>query len=174
MNKLLKIAVSGAAALMFSSAIISPSIFSSNQTYIAQAKSKKKHYKYSKKEKTINKDISKTLKENQGFANGTLDENGKPTSNGKKNSHFDYTTNVNKIDYRTKYANIKVNPQFKSMSDSQKSAYAKKLQNMIASAINENESEPTYKVKKIALHFSNNNHSIGGSTKKHPTKFSWK
>ncbi|MBL3529938.1 hypothetical protein JMJ99_01060 [Companilactobacillus zhachilii] len=45
----------------------------------------------------INKSIASHLKEDKGFAKGTLDENGKPTENGKPNPQFYWTNYVVKI-----------------------------------------------------------------------------
>lgn len=52
----------------------------------------------SKKESdSINDKLMKSLTEDQGFANGTLDENGNPTQNGTKNPQYNWATHVQKI-----------------------------------------------------------------------------
>ena len=50
-----------------------------------------------KKADSINDKLMESLTEDQGFANGTLDENGNPTQNGTKNPQFNWATHVQKI-----------------------------------------------------------------------------
>ncbi|WP_125703771.1 hypothetical protein [Lacticaseibacillus daqingensis] len=47
--------------------------------------------------KTINETIATRLKEDQGFADGTLDENGNPTKNGTPNEAFTWATYIDSI-----------------------------------------------------------------------------
>ncbi|MDC2828502.1 hypothetical protein [Limosilactobacillus mucosae] len=50
-----------------------------------------------KKTDSINDKLMESLTEDQGFANGTLDENGNPTQNGTKNPQYNWATHVQKI-----------------------------------------------------------------------------
>lgn len=50
-----------------------------------------------KKADSINTKLMESLTEDQGFANGTLDENGNPTQNGTKNPQYNWATHVQKI-----------------------------------------------------------------------------
>ena len=62
------------------------------------------NYVYAAKDKytSINKEISDTLTQSKGWANGTLDENGSSTDSGSANDEFDWANYVTKIKYTGK------------------------------------------------------------------------
>lgn len=52
-----------------------------------------------KKSESINDKLMKSLAEDQGWANGTIDENGNSTSNGQPNADYNWATHVSKVKY---------------------------------------------------------------------------
>lgn len=78
-------------ALMTLGLTIAPAYSSLGENYVISANTLS-----NKKLKKANKEMKAYLKQNQGFAEGTLDENGNPTDNGTPNSEFDYATYVKK------------------------------------------------------------------------------
>ena len=76
-------------ALMTLGLTIAPAYSSLSESYTISASSVSK-----KKLKKVNKEMKAYLQEDQGFAEGTLDENGNPTDNGTPNPEFDYATYV--------------------------------------------------------------------------------
>lgn len=65
----------------------------------AKSSSKKSAKKSKKKSKSssINDKLAKELYTDQGFANGTLDENGKPVAGGQKNDDFAWANYINSM-----------------------------------------------------------------------------
>lgn len=81
--------------------------------------------------KKANDDIAKTLKEQQGWANGTLDKNGNPTQNGTPNPAFDFANTISSIQWGSdNQIKVQVNPSFLALTDDAKSQAATKTQNM--------------------------------------------
>ncbi|MBC6911367.1 hypothetical protein DT304_09060, partial [Lactobacillus reuteri] len=81
------------------------------------------NYVYAAKDKykSINKEISDTLAQSKGWANGTLDENGSSTDSGSANDEFDWANYVTKIKYTGKNKlNIYVTNDFSSLSSEDK------------------------------------------------------
>lgn len=70
----------------------------------------------SSKTKKINKAIAKTLEQEHGWANGSLDENGNPTNNGTPNEDFAWSAYIQKIKYSGSSLTIYVIPEFKNLS----------------------------------------------------------
>ena len=52
-----------------------------------------------KERKSANKALAKDLAQSQGWANGTIDENGNSTSNGQPNADYNWATHVSKVKY---------------------------------------------------------------------------
>ncbi|APX73145.1 hypothetical protein M5C72_08635 [Companilactobacillus allii] len=130
-------------SLCFLISLITISISSSTINVEAKA-SKTKTEKLNKK---INKSMAKSIKEDKGFADGTLDENGNPTQNGTPNHAFDWANYVVKIKMSgKKRVNVHVTTEFSSLSKSDKNNVALKAQNTALQGMEDhkNVKEETY------------------------------
>ncbi|MDN6664900.1 MAG: hypothetical protein L0L14_10345 [Tetragenococcus koreensis] len=86
--------------------------------------------------KEINGYINDRLREDQGFANGTLDENGKETDNGEPNPEFNWATTVDKIQYDGQSTvAIFVNDGFMDYDKEEAQSVLNKAQNVAYEAI---------------------------------------
>lgn len=113
--------------------------FSAPTTSVEAKSSKTKTEKVKKLNKKINKSMAKSLKEDKGFANGTLDKNGKPTDNGTPNSEFEWSNYVVKIKMSgKKRVNVHVTTEFAKLSKSDKNNVALKAQNKALIGMSEN------------------------------------
>lgn len=96
-------------------------------------------YLSKKKVKAVNKELKKYLKENKGFAEGTLDENGNPTTNGTPNPDFDYATYVDKITInKSKQANVYFNAKITDLSLDELDEISTRVSSMINGCLMEN------------------------------------
>ncbi|WP_461213933.1 hypothetical protein [Lacticaseibacillus sp. GG6-2] len=109
-------------------------------TLSKQANTKSNNSK-AKKVAPINAAISKSLTEDQGFANGTLDENGNPTQSGTPNSSYDWSTYVISIKVSKSGNSYKVTGQVNSkiaaLTDSSKKELAIHIQSLALSTLAE-------------------------------------
>lgn len=86
----------------------------------------------------VNADIAKTLKEEQGWANGTLDQNGNPIQNGTPNSNFSFATLISSIQYGSdNQIKVQVEPGFLALTDVAKAQAADKVQGLALAAASE-------------------------------------
>lgn len=91
----------------------------------------------------INTEIIKRLEQYQGFALGTLDENGHPTENGTPNSAFAWSVMVKRIEYSgfdnkdSGTVTVYVNNSFKGLSVNEKNQVALKSQNIAIEIVGE-------------------------------------
>ena len=121
-------------ALMTLGLTIAPaySSLSENCTILASSISKKKL-------KKVNKEMKAYLQEDQGFAEGTLDENGNPTDNGTPNPEFDYATYVKKIKINeTMQADVYYNSKITDLTVAEVDEISSKVQGMITACLVEN------------------------------------
>ena len=70
---------------------------SSTKTSSSKKESSTKTSSSKKKSDSINDKLMKSLTEDQGWANGTLDKDGNPVQNGEKFPQFNWATHVQKI-----------------------------------------------------------------------------
>jgi len=134
-SKLLKRLIT---SLFFLLSIVAIS-FSVSSTNVEAKSSKMKTEKVKKLTKKINKSIASSLKEDKGWANGTLDENGKPTDNGTPNSEFEWSNYVVKIKMSgKKRVNVHVTTEFSSKTTAEKNNIALKAQNKALIGMSEN------------------------------------
>lgn len=84
---------------------------------------------------SINTQIADSLAQDQGFALGTLDENGNATTSGTPNSAFTWATTVDSISYENKLLTINVNSLFSGLDTASMSTAALSAQNAAVSII---------------------------------------
>ena len=121
-------------ALMTLGLTIAPAFSSLSENYTILASSISK-----KKLKKVNKEMKAYLQEDQGFAEGTLDENGNPTDNGTPNPEFDYATYVKKIKINeTMQADVYYNTNITDPTVAEVNEISSKDQGMITACLVEN------------------------------------
>lgn len=92
-----KKAASSSSAQSSSKAKSSSAKESSAKTSSSKKESSTKTSSSKKKSDSINDKLMKSLTEDQGWANGTLDKDGNPVQNGEKFPQFNWATHVQKI-----------------------------------------------------------------------------
>ena len=92
-----KKAASSSSAQSSSKAKSSSAKESSTKTSSSKKESSTKTSSSKKKSDSINDKLMKSLTEDQGWANGTLDKDGNPVQNGEKFPQFNWATHVQKI-----------------------------------------------------------------------------
>lgn len=113
----------------FIALIVFTAIFSPKDT--SNKKSDNKTEQTTKSYSKVNKSISSKLKEDKGFADGTLDENGRPTNDGTPNTAFAWSKYVVKIkQVDSNRIDVHVTTEFGNLSNSNKSEVALKSQNV--------------------------------------------
>lgn len=121
-------------ALMTLGLTITPAYSSLSENYTISANTLSK-----KKLKQVNKEMKAYLKQNQGFTEGTLDENGNPTTNGTPNPDFEFATYVDKIKInKSKQANVYFNAKITDLSLDELDEISTKVSSMINGCLMEN------------------------------------
>lgn len=113
--------------------IIGVSITPSKTQSTHKSSTSKTEITKSDKTSKANKIIAKSLKEDQGFANGSLDENGKPTSNGTPNKNFDYAKYPITIKFTNKNLDtlqIDVAEDFLNLDQATRNSYVVRYENI--------------------------------------------
>lgn len=128
-----------------------------------------------KKVKKVNKALKKALKEDQGFANGTLDENGNPTENGTPNSKYDYATYVKSLTYQSSGAvKVQMNDKLTSLNTAQMDEIAHNVQGLVDSTLMiEEVITPEDTTKGVYLNFYYGKRAIGHSKLSDHKEFKW-
>ncbi|MFD1417928.1 hypothetical protein [Companilactobacillus keshanensis] len=142
-----------------------------NQTKSSESKTEKTIKNYSK----VNKSIASKLKMDKGFANGTLDENGKPTDNGTPNNAFAWSNGVVKIKMVDEdRINVHVVTEFKDLPAANKSEVALKAQNiaLIGLAKQKKVKQKTYKQGIYTVIFCDGE-NVGSSKMSNYKEFKW-
>ena len=107
---------------------------SSSSSVKKSSSSKKSSTKKSTKSATldaINSEIMESLAQDQGFANGTLDENGNSTDSGTPNANFAGYLAIDRMSYDSNdMLTIQVNENFNLLDDKTKTAAINQAQNM--------------------------------------------
>lgn len=140
-----------------------------NEPTIVEASTKKSTLK------KINQSIAKALKEDRGWAEGKLDENGNPTANGTPNPAFDYSKYISKAKYTKEGRGvIYVNSNFFALNEKTRKKYMTTAQNIIllGAADYKNISTDTY-VDSIFVQVKYGKNHIGRSGMLNHHKFKW-
>lgn len=127
-----------------------------------------------KKADSINTKLMESLTEDQGFANGTLDENGNPTQNGTKNPQYNWATHVQKIQW-TKDKTIAVYMyDAENLNKSQLTTVAQSAQSAAtATLLTEGKISDNESIKGIHTTVYSGNNVIGHSKAFSPKEFKW-
>ncbi len=142
-----------------------------NNSKTSETKTEQTTKNYSK----INKSIASKLKMDKGFANGTLDENGKPTDNGTPNNAFAWSNGVVKVKMVDKdRINVHVVTEFKDLPAANKNEVALKAQNiaLIGLAKHEKVKQKTYKEGVYTIIFCDGE-NVGHSKMSNYKEFKW-
>lgn len=125
--------------------------------------------------KKANKALKKALKEDQGFATGKLDENGKPTDNGTPNEKYDYATYVKSLTYQTSGAvKVQMNEKLTTLNTAQMDEIANKIQGLVNSSLMVEEIiKPEDASKGVYLNFYYGKRAIGHSKLSDHKEFKW-
>lgn len=118
-----------------------------------------------KKYASVNKDIEQYLKENQGWATGSIDENAKPIENGTPNPNYANWLYVHSIEYTGKDVEMQVTADFNELSAAEKDNLASSAQGIVMACANLTERPHIY--------VYNGENSYGGSKILSANEFNW-
>lgn len=143
----------------------------------AQSSSKKesstKASSSKKKADSINTKLMESLTEDQGFANGTLDENGNPTQNGTKNPQYNWATHVQKILWKDNGIEVYIYDA-DNLTESQLTTVAQSAQSAATSVLYDNGKIDDSKVSDgVFTTVYSGNKAIGHSKAFSPKEFKW-
>lgn len=140
---------------------------SSTKTSSASSSSSKK------KSDSINDKLMKSLTEDQGFANGTLDENGNPTQNGTKNPQYNWATHVERLLWRDDNIEVYI-ADADQLSNAQLTTIAQSAQSAATSVLYDNGKIDDSKVSDgVFTTVYSGNEAIGHSKVFSPKEFKW-
>lgn len=126
-----------------------------------------------KKSDSINDKLMKSLTEDQGFANGTLDENGNPTQNGTKNPQYNWATHVQKILWKDNGIEVYIYDA-DNLTESQLTTVAQSAQSAATSVLYDNGKIDDSKVSDgVFTTVYSGNKAIGHSKAFSPKEFKW-
>lgn len=152
------------------------------QTTGTESSSENQKAKENKKEadsvdvKTINSSINDHLRENQGFAKGTIDENGEETDNGTPNPEFDWATTIDKIQYDGESTVvIFVNDDFMNYDKSEAQSVLNKAQNVAYNFIGEDQNWDDEEYRRgLPTNVKHGDSKIATTKTLNPKEFKWK
>lgn len=126
-----------------------------------------------KKSDSINDKLMKSLTEDQGFANGTLDENGNPTQNGTKNPQYNWATHVQKILWKDNGIEVYIYDA-DNLTELQLTTVAQSAQSAATSVLYDNGKIDDSKVSDgVFTTVYSGNKAIGHSKVFSPKEFKW-
>lgn len=126
-----------------------------------------------KKADSINTKLMESLTEDQGFANGTLDENGNPTQNGTKHPQYNWATHVQKILWKDNGIEVYIYDA-DSLTESQLTTVAQSAQSAATSVLYDNGKIDDSKVSDgVFTTVYSGNKAIGHSKVFSPKEFKW-
>lgn len=126
-----------------------------------------------KKADSINTKLMESLTEDQGFANGTLDENGNPTQNGTKNPQYNWATHVQKILWKDNGIEVYIYDA-DNLTESQLTTVAQSAQSAATSVLYDNGKIDDSKVSDgVFTTVYSGNKAIGHSKAFSPKEFKW-
>lgn len=126
--------------------------------------------------KEINSYINDHLRENQGFANGTLDENGEETDEGTPNPEFDWAATIDKIQYDGESTVvIYVNDDFMNYDKSEAQSILNKAQNVAYNFIGEDQNWDDEEYRKgLPTNVKHDDSKIATTKTLNTKEFKWK
>ena len=113
----------------------------------------------------INKEIDDHLKLNQGWALGTIDENGNSIENGTPNDDYQNWLIVNSIKWTGTDIEVQVTEDFKDLTTDEKDTLASSIQGAVMSYSLQDE--------RAHIYFYNGENALGRSTVLSATKYKW-
>lgn len=146
---------------------------SSAKTSNSKKESSTKASSSKKKADSINTKLMESLTEDQGFANGTLDENGNPTQNGTKNPQYNWATHVQKILWKDNGIEVYIYDA-DNLTESQLTTVAQSAQSAATSVLYDNGKIDDSKVSDgVFTTVYSGNKAIGHSKAFSPKEFKW-
>lgn len=126
-----------------------------------------------KKADSINTKLMESLTEDQGFANGTLDENGNPTQNGTKNPQYNWATHVERLLWRDDNIEVYI-ADADQLSNAQLTTIAQSAQSAATSVLYDDGKIDDSKVSDgVFTTVYSGNKAIGHSKAFSPKEFKW-
>lgn len=146
---------------------------SSAKTSSSKKESSTKTSSSKKKSDSINDKLMKSLTEDQGWANGTLDENGNPTQNGTKNPQYNWATHVERLLWRDDNIEVYI-ADADQLSNAQLTTIAQSAQSAATSVLYDNSKIDDSKVSDgVFTTVYSGNKAIGHSKVFSPKEFKW-
>lgn len=140
---------------------------SSTKTSSASSSSSKK------KTSSINNKLSDELALDQGWANGTLDNNGNPVQNGERHSQYNWATHVERLLWRDDNIEVYI-ADADQLSNAQLTTIAQSAQSAATSVLYENGKIDDSKVSDgVFTTVYSGNKAIGHSKVFSPKEFKW-
>ena len=146
---------------------------SSAKTSNSKKESSTKASSSKKKSDSINDKLMKSLTEDQGWANGTLDENGNPTQNGTKNPQYNWATHVERLLWRDDNIEVYI-ADADQLSNAQLTTIAQSAQSAATSVLYDDGKIDDSKVSDgVFTTVYSGNKAIGHSKVFSPKEFKW-
>ena len=146
---------------------------SSAKTSSSKKESSTKASNSKKKADSINAKLMESLTEDQGFANGTLDENDNPTQNGTKNPQYNWATHVQKILWKDNGIEVYIYDA-ENLTESQLTTVAQSAQSAAtATLLTEGKISDKESIQGIHTTVYSGNNVIGHSEVFSPKEFKW-
>lgn len=146
---------------------------SSAKTSNSKKESSTKASSSKKKADSINTKLMESLTEDQGFANGTLDENGNPTQNGTKNPQYNWATHVERLLWRDDNIEVYI-ADADQLSNAQLTTIAQSAQSAATSVLYDDGKIDDSKVSDgVFTTVYSGNKAIGHSKVFSPKEFKW-
>lgn len=146
---------------------------SSKAKSISKKESSTKTSSSKKESDSINDKLMESLTEDQGFANGTLDENGNPTQNGTKNPQYNWATHVERLLWRDDNIEVYI-ADADQLSDAQLTTIAQSAQSAATSVLYDDGKIDDSKVSDgVFTTVYSGNKAIGHSKAFSPKEFKW-
>ena len=168
-----KKAASSSSAQSSSKAKSSSAKESSAKTSSSKKESSTKTSSIKKKSDSINDKLMKSLTEDQGWANGTLDKDGNPVQNGEKFPQFIWATHVQKILWKDNGIEVYIYDA-DNLTESQLTTIAQSAQSAAtATLLTEGKISDKESVQGIHTTVYSGNNVIGHSKAFSPKEFKW-
>lgn len=168
-----KKAASSSSAQSSSKAKSSSKKESSAKTSSSKKESSTKTSSSKKKSDSINDKLMKSLTEDQGWANGTLDKDGNPVQNGEKFPQFNWATHVQKILWKDNGIEVYIYDA-DNLTESQLTTIAQSAQSAAtATLLTEGKISDKESLQGIHTTVYSGNNVIGHSKAFSPKEFKW-
>lgn len=146
---------------------------SSAKTSSSKKESSTKTSNSKKKSDSINDKLMKSLTEDQGWANGTLDKDGNPVQNGEKFPQFNWATHVQKILWKDNGIEVYIYDA-DNLTESQLTTVAQSAQSAAtATLLTEGKISDKESIQGIHTTVYSGNNVIGHSKVFSPKEFKW-